>query len=664
MALPWRIRRMSRMGPRELASRLRDQVVKVSWRRLKGKPVTGLEQLNPNFSEIDIAARELAGSWASEALTGFGERLLAGRLPVFGREAPLPQNDQDWFVDPDSARLAPMRDYAFDIDSRDPAVVGNHKFLLEPSRLQHATALAAAWFVTGREGFAQLAGRQIQAWCAANPFLSGVHWTSGIEVGLRLITFAWTRRLLRGWAGAADCFERSRLFRNQIYRHQQYLARLSSHGSSANNHLIAELVGLFVGASAFDWFEESREWRETAAAELAAEARRQIFADGIDREQASDYHGFVMELLMVAAVEDMVAGRLPPEPLLDCIARMADAWAAILDCRLRPPRQGDSDDAYGLLIDPPDRAKRPSSLLAAAKPIVGAAPWWPPVAEDMRSNLFGAIRRHMPVATEVGTGRPTRRPNHLPEAGLTLLRDLESRPDELWCRCDSGPHGFLSIAGHAHADALSVEVRHGGVDVLADPGTYCYLADVEARRYFRSTLGHNTLEIGGRDQARSGGPFLWLNAPKSALLEASGLDDGRVARWSAHHHGYARQGGQPVHRRDVVLDRAERWLLIEDRMESGEPLPVRLAFHLGPAIGATLSGDGADLVWLSEQGPQRGRLSLPASLTWRAWRGSLDPMLGWYAPCFGQRVPSTSLVGEGMLSADQVLRSVLSITGS
>src|SRR5689334_7542219 len=97
MALPWRIRRMSRMGPRELASRLRDQVVKVSWRRLKGKPVTGLEQLNPNFSEIDIAARELAGSWASEALTGFGERLLAGRLPVFGREAPLPQNDQDWF---------------------------------------------------------------------------------------------------------------------------------------------------------------------------------------------------------------------------------------------------------------------------------------------------------------------------------------------------------------------------------------------------------------------------------------------------------------------------------------------------------------------------------------------------------------------------------------
>jgi hypothetical protein len=663
MALPWHIRRMSRMGPRELASRLRDQAVKVSWRRLKGKPVTGLEQLNPSFSEIAIPAGELGGATARETLAEFGERLLAGRLPLFGREAQLPQSERDWFVDPDSALLAPMRDYAFDIDSRDPAVVGNHKFLLEPSRLQHATVLAAAWSVTGRDVFAQLAGRQIHAWCAANPFLSGVHWTSGIEVGLRLITFAWTRRLLRGWPGVADCFERSRLFRNQIYRHQQYLARLGSHGSSANNHLIAELAGLFVGASAFPWFEESRHWREAAAAELAIEAQRQIFPDGIDREQASDYHGFVMELLMVAAVEDMTAGRQPPQPLLSSIARMADAWAGILDSHLRPPRQGDSDDAYGLLIDPPDRMRRPVSLLAAAKPIVGASPWWPRLSDDVRSNLFTALRRRMPVATEVGAGRPTSRPNHFAQAGLALLRDVEPRPDELWCRCDSGPHGFLAIAGHAHADALSVELRHGGVDVLADPGTYCYLADVEARRYFRSTLGHNTLEIGGRDQARSGGPFLWLNAPKSALLEATGLDSGRVARWTAEHVGYARQGGQPIHRRSVVLDRVERWLLIEDRVHSSEPLPVRLAFHLGPAIGANLTADGAELSWLSDHGPQCARFELPSSLTWRAWRASLDPMLGWYAPCFGQRVPSTSLVGEGMLAPDAVLRSRLSFSG-
>ncbi len=357
----------------------------------------------------------------------------------------------------------------------------------------------------------------------------------------------------------------------------------------------------------------------------------------------------------------MTAGRLPAPQLLECIARMADAWAAILDIHCRAPRQGDSDDAYGLLIDPPDRLGRPASLLASARAIVGASPWWPRAGEDIRSGLFASLRRRMPVATEVGAGRPTHRPNHFPEAGLVLLRDIEPRADEFWCRCDSGPHGFLSIAGHAHADALSVEVRHGGVDVLADPGTYCYLADPDARRYFRSTVGHNTLEIGGKDQARSGGPFLWLNAPKSVLVTATGLDGGRIARWTARHHGYAKQPGEAIHQRNVVLDRHDRWLLIEDSVACGEPLPVRLAFHLGPAIGASLRGDGADLAWLSDSGPRTARLALPGNLTWRAWRGSFDPMLGWYAPCFGQRVPATTLIGEGTIDSSTVLRTMLTI---
>jgi hypothetical protein len=649
------------MSPRELAVRLRDEALKVSWRRLKGKPVSGLDALSPTFAEIGIDPCDLGGESSFEPALAFGERLLAGRLPLFGGETQLPRRERDWFVDPDSARLAPMSDYAFDIDSRDPQVVGNHKFLLEPSRLQHTTALAAAWFATRRESFAELAAGQVQAWCEANPFLSGVHWTSGIEVGLRLVAFAWTRRLLKGWPQAADHFEKSRLFRDQVYRHQQYLASLTSHGSSANNHLIAELVGLYVGAGAFPWFAESSSWQKRAARGLQKEARRQIFADGLGREQASEYHGFVLELLMVAAVEDMAGGRPPAAALLDSVARLADAWAAILDTSLRAPRQGDSDDAYGLLIDPPSRLRRPISLLAAAQTIVGEAPWWPDAAGDLRSDLIAALRRRVPGASEARAGRPAHRPSLFDDAGLVLLRDIEPRFDEIWCRCDSGPHGYLSIAGHAHADALSIELRHGGVDILADPGTYCYLADREARRYFRSTIAHNTLEIGGRDQARSGGPFLWLSAPKSTHIEVDGLDGGRFARWSAQHDGYVKQPGRAIHRRSVVLDREARSLSIEDRLEGPERLPVRLAFHLGPAIGANLKGDSADLAWLGEDGPRHGRLCLPASLTWRAWRGSLDPMLGWYAPCFGQRVPAMSLVGEGFLDPKDILRTKLEI---
>ena len=87
-----------------------------------------------------------------------------------------------------------------------------------------------------------------------------------------------------------------------------------------------------------------------------------------------------------------------------------------------------------------------------------------------------------------------------------MLRVPARGAGEIWCRFDGGPHGFCSIAAHAHADALSVELRCGGVDVLADPGCYCYHGEPAWRRYFRSTLGHNTLELDGTDQSVVGWP--------------------------------------------------------------------------------------------------------------------------------------------------------------
>jgi Heparinase II/III-like protein len=297
--------------------------------------------------------------------------------------------------------------------------------------------------------------------------------------------------------------------------------------------------------------------------------------------------------------------------------------------------------------------------LAASDALIGRQSWWPAVAEDFRSCLFAELRSG-------GTGpihfnRPDRRPNIFRDAGLAILRDVEPRGDELWCRCDHGPHGYLSIAAHAHADALSVELRHGGVDILADPGTYCYCTEPDFRRFFRSTIGHNTLEIGGANQARYGGPFLWLDAPESTLLAVDGLDSGPVASWTASHKGYVRQSGRPVHVRRVMLDRVDRRLRIIDHIEASGELPVRLAFHLGSTVTASLEGNTACLTW--PQGDERrgGRLVLPGRLSWRAFRGSMAPICGWYSPAFGERVPTTSLIGEGMLSSHSALETVVEI---
>jgi len=72
------------MGPREVAARVRDELLKTVWRRLKARPIAGMPELRPNFREIAVSEEGLGGGPTHQAVLAFAERLLSGRLPLFG----------------------------------------------------------------------------------------------------------------------------------------------------------------------------------------------------------------------------------------------------------------------------------------------------------------------------------------------------------------------------------------------------------------------------------------------------------------------------------------------------------------------------------------------------------------------------------------------------
>ena len=81
---------------------------------------------------------------------------------------------------------------------------------------------------------------------------------------------------------------------------------------------------------------------------------------------------------------------------------MADSAAALVDERLRPPRQGDSDEGRGLLLDAP-AANRWPSLLALGDALVGRLDWWPPSPAGARAARSSAPWR---AGTRDIAGRP------------------------------------------------------------------------------------------------------------------------------------------------------------------------------------------------------------------------------------------------------------------
>lgn len=659
----WYLRRLSRMGPREVGGRAGDAVRRRRWRsaRPDGPSVTGAR-----FTAV-LPAGTIAEvpPDAAKRLVAEADRLMAGHAEYFGVDRD-DLADPDWWYDPKTGRRAPWG-YAFDVPYRNEDAVGDIKQIWELSRHQYLTVLAAAYAVTGNERYAERVAEHLRSWWAGNAPLRGVHWTSGIELGIRLLSWVWIRRLLDGWPGAAALFEDNPVALRQIWHHQRWLAAFPSRGSSANNHVVAEAAGQFAAACAFGWFPSSARWRADALRSLEVQLRNNTFDSGLNRELATEYHGLVLELGLAAVAEADAAGVPVPASIRRVLLRMTDALAAVVDNRLRPPRQGDADDGHGLVVDG-EGTDRWASLLATGDAVFGRLAWWPAVTgTDVRTPLLAAlIRPYAENGTAPAVSRPESRPAHFADAGMTILRG----PGEIWCRCDGGPHGFLSIAAHAHADALSVEVRHDGVDVLADPGTYCYHGQPEWRQYFRSTLGHNTLQLDGGDQSVSGGPFLWTRHARSRVLAVdtsdtsdtsvtSEVSDGGTARWCAEHDGYQRS----VHRRRVELTAASQELRVVDEVRGGPRRAVRLAFHLGPAITADLVGNRARLTWTRDGEDRSAALDLPGELSWRAHRGESDPPLGWYSPGFGRKEPTTTLVGTGFADGAAGFTTVLRFRG-
>jgi Heparinase II/III-like protein/Heparinase II/III N-terminus len=642
------------MSPAEIKARLADAWVKRRWRgrqlRYGESDPLPLPGSIPAFaSALDPAAASALPEDAKARLLRTADAARAGRFPFFDREREDLWCDPDWFLDPRTGRRAPDQMYAFDIDCRDVRQVGTIKYVWEPSRHYQLTVVAAAYFLTSDTRYADFAAAQLRSWWRHNPFLSGVHWTSGIELGVRLLSWVWVRRLLDSWTEVAALFEDNADFVRQLHHHQEYLARLSSHGSSANNHIVAEAAGQFAACCAFPYFADSSRWRDHAATVLRREAHLQTFDSGLNRELATSYHVFALELFLAAAVEGEAAGCPLGAELWQRICAMTDALAATLDVRGRPPRQGDGDHGRGLLIDYPD-ANPCASLLATGAAFFGARDWWPDqAATDLRTLLWLRLGN----GPKPGGSRPSTLRHRFADAGMVLLRDAAHSERELWCRCDHGPHGFLSIAAHAHADALSIELRCGGVDVLVDPGTYTYQGEPEWRSYFRSTIGHNCLELGGQDQSVPGGPFLWTQSAAAREVATSGLDQGPKAVWCATHDGYQRLSPGARHERTVILHRDVPSIVVEDAVESAGRHECRLAFHVGPEVDCFLDGNLAQLSWQTDAGQWRAIMRLPQRLAWAAVRGQTEPTLGWYSPCFGAKLPIVALVGTGVVAGGE-----------
>ncbi len=115
-------------------------------------------------------------------------------------------------------------------------------------------------------------------------------------------------RLLQDWPGASALFEDNELFVTQLYAHQYRLSQFPSRGlvRQQSPHRRGP-PGSSSPLVCFLFSATARAGVRSPPAHWHIEAVAQTLACGSNSERATDYHGFVLELLLAAAVQGEAA---------------------------------------------------------------------------------------------------------------------------------------------------------------------------------------------------------------------------------------------------------------------------------------------------------------------------------------------------------------------
>lgn len=619
--LGWYANRLRAMSVPELGHRLRE----AGKRRVSATrsydysefaaKATDLPFLSIDTNRLPLIDADTRSFWRSVAPTA----MAPGIYRALGCDFKL-SRDMDWHLDPVSGLRWQDNIYCFDIDYRHDRQRGDVKLVWELNRLQFVPVIAALSRLENDDAMAQSALDLIESWIDANPPFKGINWISGIELALRVVSILLTIGLVgRERVGA----RLSQKIRGCLAAHAYWLKRFPSRYSSANNHLIAEEAALFIlgtlwQGSAIDPLE--------ARDMLIAEAFRQIHDDGVGAEQSPTYTAFTCEWYLLAFIVAKAAGVPFPDDAIARIAAAGEHLRWLLDSTGNHPRIGDDDEGRVIASG---AGHEPLYLASIVSGIAAATGRRDIVADHGVPQLRNLLLGWSDDASDSCIGTRT-----FERGGYTISRGRMGRRESLTV-FDHGPLGYLSIAAHGHADALSLMLHLDAKPVLVDAGTYLYHSGGSVRDRLRGTMAHNTLCINGTDQSEISGAFNWRRKAVSKYLGLREIDHG--IHVSAQHDGYVRDCGLTCERA-VTIDTSG--LTVTDRLletggEVSRPLTsISIGFLLHPECSAKI--EGATIV-VTRDGEMLMHVSAGPSV-------SVTLESAEYSPAFGVMESATRIV--------------------
>lgn len=377
------------------------------------------------------------------------------------------------------------------------------------NRMRYWICLGQAYAITGDEKYPEAFVSQLEDWVKRvrlGDKKCGPAWRT-IEAGFRLEY--WTKAWQYMLPSAVVTSEVRQLFLQSVREHGDFIVRSYNDFNRISNWGVLANHGLFMAGILL----EDKAFISTALKRLEAEAKTQVFPDGMQWEQSPMYHNEVLhdflDVLILAERNSLSEKDYPQLSYIkETTCRMCYACSVFQKPDHHQIMMGDSDDldvswnlARGAYYFRDNKLKARSIVQFDFDTI-----WDTGYKAALEYEAMGQKSSHLASKKPecAGSGQlDDRQPEAVATASLdggNLSTTLETSGNVFFRNSWKEDASFVHFhcgtmgAGHGHSDQLHVDFSANGEDILVDSGRFTYVTKKE-RFDYKNPPAHNTITV-------------------------------------------------------------------------------------------------------------------------------------------------------------------------
>ncbi len=512
--------------------------------------------------------------------------------------------------------------YYNSINKQDFNKNGDVKFVAELSRLHFLPFIAFKYVESNDKFFLRRIQEVLKNWDTQNPYLYSINWTSGIEVAIRSVNIIYTHTILKSFNFLSEDLDLE--IRKHISKSYLFLKNHLSLYSSANNHLMAELMGLNVISSYLKvCSNEQLKWESLFYSEI----KKQINSDGVHMELCTRYHSEVLDQITIGLHFLMSNKRSIPGEIRTIHKKMFN-FVEHVNYEGVDTIFGDNDEGFVINAYFEKEISLYTSQLSTGNFLFQTNYKALPQIDFRNYLLFGDLY-------SVIEGRETPESTFFEDSGYCFMYDHISK---IKLSFDVGEIGDKLSAAHGHSDICHFVMQQGEDQILIDPGTYQYHQKESFwRNYFRGISAHNTISINKQNHAVINNRMSWIERPEKPETIMN-ISDSLVSCESIH-NSFLKE--DVIHSRILTLDKKNKKIILMDILKSENSIDKKVNFYLHFSPGLKINKQENNITINSENNKvilenKNFKDSVLKS-------GDLMSPFGWYSSSYNSKEESVSL---------------------